>query len=151
MEDFSYVTNSHPAYIESIYNDYLKNPGSVDPELQKFFEGFDFALLKGDGKAGKTAAANGNGTTLMPAELQAEINVFELIRCYRKRGHLIATTNPIRPRKDRKAYLDLASFNLGEADMDTRFYAGKYIGLPNGTLREIYTKLVKIYASTLFM
>ena len=44
MKDFSYITNSHPAYIENLYRDFLKNPESVDPEMRKFFEGFDFAF-----------------------------------------------------------------------------------------------------------
>ena len=47
MKDFSYITQSHPAYIESLYNDFLKDPQSVDPEYRKFFEGFDFALSSG--------------------------------------------------------------------------------------------------------
>ena len=44
MKDFSYVMSSHPSYIESLYNDYAKDPSAVDPELRKFFEGFDFAI-----------------------------------------------------------------------------------------------------------
>jgi 2-oxoglutarate dehydrogenase E1 component len=158
MEDFSYVTQSHPAYIESIYNDYLKNPEEIDPELKKFFEGFDFAISKNGGSLasytdGQTSAASVSpmggheGTAPIPATLRAELSVFELIRCYRKRGHLIATTNPIRPRKNRKPYLDLASFGLSDADLDTEFYVGKFIGLGKAKLRDILAKLKKIYAS----
>ena len=44
MKDFSYITSAHPAYIESLYADFLKNQDSVDPDLKKFFEGFDFAM-----------------------------------------------------------------------------------------------------------
>src|SRR5438128_6417109 len=44
MKDFSYITQSHPAYIENLYKDFVQNPESVDPEYRKFFEGFDFAL-----------------------------------------------------------------------------------------------------------
>jgi 2-oxoglutarate dehydrogenase E1 component len=47
MKDFSYITNSHPAYIESLYKDFVKDPASVDQDLQKFFEGFDFAVSSG--------------------------------------------------------------------------------------------------------
>lgn len=163
MEDFSYVTHSHPAYIESIYNDYLKQPSSVDPELKKFFEGFDFAIDKNGGSVAtadfdegkETSLANvspwsGNeegGSFAMPEKLREELSVFELIRCYRKRGHLIATTNPIRPRLDRKPHLDLSDFGLGEADLDKEYYAGKFIGLGKAKLRDIVAKLKKIYAS----
>jgi 2-oxoglutarate dehydrogenase E1 component len=44
MKDFSYITNSSPAFIENLYQDYLKDPNSIDPDLKKFFEGFDFAI-----------------------------------------------------------------------------------------------------------
>ena len=44
MKDFSYITNSSPAYIESLYQDFIKDPESVDVEYRKFFEGFDFAV-----------------------------------------------------------------------------------------------------------
>lgn len=54
MKDFSYITNSHPAYIEELYQGFLKDPGSVDPEFRKFFEGFDFA------QAVKPVAVNGS-------------------------------------------------------------------------------------------
>ena len=46
MKDFSYITSSSPAFIESLYQDFVKDPASVDPELRKFFEGFDFAVDK---------------------------------------------------------------------------------------------------------
>ncbi len=57
MKDFSYITNSSPEFIESLYKDYLKDPESVDPELKKFFEGFDFALST-------VASTNGNGSAV---------------------------------------------------------------------------------------
>ena len=60
MKDFSYITNSHPAFIEGLYEDFSKDPNSVDPEFCKFFEGFDFAI--GNGKAAN-GASNGQATT----------------------------------------------------------------------------------------
>ena len=44
MKDFQYITNSHPGYIEGLYNDFVKDPTSVDVDMRKFFEGFDFAV-----------------------------------------------------------------------------------------------------------
>jgi 2-oxoglutarate dehydrogenase E1 component len=37
MKDFSFVTNSHPGFVEELYKDFVNNPTSVDPELKKFF------------------------------------------------------------------------------------------------------------------
>ena len=39
-----YFTNSNQEYIESLYNNYLENPGSIDKQWQKFFEGFEFGV-----------------------------------------------------------------------------------------------------------
>ena len=47
MKDFQYITNAHPSYIEGLYQDFVKDPNSVEPEMKKFFEGFDFALSSG--------------------------------------------------------------------------------------------------------
>ena len=45
MKDFSYITNSSPAFIENMYLEFVKDPNSVDPELKKFFEDYDKAEL----------------------------------------------------------------------------------------------------------
>lgn len=140
MKDFSYVTGPTPAYIESLYQEFANDSTTVDPEWKKFFEGFDFAVNNG-------LATSDNGKTPVTAgQAEKEIGVFELIRAYRKRGHLVATTNPIRARKDRKAHLEIERFNLSQADMESSFFAGKFIGLPNGKLKDIVAKLKKLYA-----
>src|SRR5919202_821849 len=129
MKDFSYITNSHPAYIENIYNDYLANPESVDPEMRKFFEGFDFAMSKGAASNG--TATNGvavNGKQLDVQTLQKELSVYQVIQAYRRKGHLVAKTNPIRERKDRRANLQLSFFGLDDADLNTKFEAGRFLG-----------------------
>src|SRR5690242_9707774 len=120
MKDFSYVTSSHPAYIESLYNDYTKDPSAVDPEWEKFFEGFDFAVTKVNGNGSHIATAGGKDIAAVSNEtLAKEFGVFKMIRAYRKRAHLIADTNPIRQRKDRRPELDLKYFDLDETDLNT--------------------------------
>src|SRR5438067_2873629 len=62
MKDFSYITSSDPAFIESLYKDFTKDPNSVDPEFKKFFEGFDFAVSNGtNGKAATLTAPAAEG------------------------------------------------------------------------------------------
>src|SRR5690606_40615125 len=41
--------------------------------------------------------------------------------------------------------LDLEYFGLSDADLGTRFVAGKFIGLPGATLKEILEKLQRVY------
>ncbi|MFX1703856.1 2-oxoglutarate dehydrogenase E1 component [Chitinophaga sp. CC14] len=150
MKDFSFVTNSHPAYIESLYQDFRKDPNSVDPDWVKFFEGFDFAVSNVNGKAATSAPVAGGSTSLPVSDdqLAKELGVYRLIQAYRKKGHLIAKTNPIRERKDRKANLDLASFGLGDADLKTEFYAGTTIGVGKASLEKIVAYLQQIYAGS---
>ncbi|HEU0228575.1 MAG TPA: 2-oxoglutarate dehydrogenase E1 component [Arachidicoccus soli] len=144
MKDFSYITNSHPAYIEELYADFVKDPADIDPEFRKFFEGFDFAVAN-EKSAGTIQTSNTNFDANM---LSKELNVYNLISAYRQKGHLIAKTNPIRPRKDRHANLGLKYFNLSDADLNTNFQVGQHIGLPNGTLKQIIEKLEGIYCSS---
>ncbi|WPV67261.1 2-oxoglutarate dehydrogenase E1 component [Chitinophaga sp. LS1] len=141
MKDFSFVTNSHPAYIESLYQDYRKDPGAVDPEWGKFFEGFDFAVNNVNGKA------PGAGAPVSSDQLTKELNVYRLIQAYRKKGHLISKTNPIRERKDRQANLDISFFGLSDADLKTEFYIGQELGLGKTSLENIVSRLKQVYTS----
>lgn len=139
MKDFSYITNSHPAYIESLYNDFIKDPSFVDPDLKKFFEGFDFAIAQG--------TTYSTSSQSVATDWMKEVKVYRLILGYRNKGHLLAKTNPIRTRKDRGANLDLNFFGLSESDLNTVYQAGNLIGLGATTLKNILAHLENCYAS----
>ena len=70
MKDFSYITNSSPAFIENLYREYLQNPENVDPELKKFFEGFDFAI------SSNSINPNGNGKAVAHPDELDKIRLF---------------------------------------------------------------------------
>ena len=149
MKDFSYITNSHPAFIEETYKAFVQDPSSVDPDLKKFFEGFDFAVSNGHvGTGAPESAATSSPTNSAGIDWQKEINVYRLILGYRNRGHLLALTNPIRPRKDRQANLDLSYFGLSDSDLSQTFQAGKFVGLGATTLKNILTHLQTCYTSS---
>jgi 2-oxoglutarate dehydrogenase E1 component len=162
MKDFSYITNAHPQFIEGLYQDYTKDPNSVDPEFKKFFEGFDFAIGNGKNGTNGTAIAPTNGissngissngaasaaATADSLDWMREIRAYRMILGYRNKGHLLAKTNPIRPRKDRGANIEIGFYGFTEADFDKEFQAGKMLGLGTTTLRNIYDHLEKCYAS----
>ena len=147
MESYSYISNAHPAYIEALYNDYKQNTQSVDTAWQKFFEGFDYATIGTNGTSSTSKTTRPQ--TLDSQTLLDELKVFNLVRAYRHKGHLEATTNPIKKRKDRKARLQLADFGLTEADLDRQFYAGNQIGLGHTSLRHIVAKLRQIYCGSI--
>jgi 2-oxoglutarate dehydrogenase E1 component len=154
MKDFSYITNSSPAFIEGMYQDYMKDPVSVDPEFRKFFEGFDFAI--NTVKTPVYSTTNGSNAARVPqaepgtaatANWMKEIQVYRMILGYRNKGHLIAKTNPIRERKDRGANLDASFFGFTNEDLDKTFQAGALLGLENATLRKIIDHLQNVYAN----
>lgn len=154
MKDFQYITSQHPAFVENLYRDFLKDPESVDPEFRKFFEGFDFAVSimpatkNGNGKAVVEAApAVKSEAQVISIDWQRELNVYRMILGYRNKGHLIAKTNPIRKRKNRGANLTLDFFGFTEADLDQTFQAGNLLGLGVTTLRNIIAHLEKCYAA----
>ena len=146
MKDFSYITQSHPSFIENQYQDFIKDPATIDPDLRKFFEGFDFAVNYYNGN-GSVTASNGAAATAVDIDWMREIRVYRMILGYRNKGHLIAKTNPIRERRDRNANLDLGFFGLSEADLNTVFQAGQLIGLGAVPLKDIIAHLQKTYAN----
>lgn len=147
MKDFQYITGSHPSYIENLYNDFVKDPASVDAEMRKFFEGFDFAVGSGLQPTNGAAVKASPGVAVSGSQLDKEFAVYQLIQAYRKKGHLIADTNPIRKRKDRHANLELSYFGLSDADMDTEFEAGRFLNIGKSSLKNILSLLQKSYAS----
>ncbi|MGZ8559177.1 MAG: 2-oxoglutarate dehydrogenase E1 subunit family protein, partial [Chitinophagaceae bacterium] len=64
MKDFSYITSSSPAFIENMYLEFVKDPNSVDPDMKKFFEGFDFAVAN---ETSAISGANGKPATQVAA------------------------------------------------------------------------------------
>ena len=145
MKDFSYITGSSPEFVEKLYHDFVKNPGSIDPEFRKFFEGFEFALSIGaiNGQS-KTGNAPVHKLADLP-QLTKEFAVYNLILAYRKKGHLAADTNPIRPRRDRGANLDLSYFGLDETDLTNEFEAASFARLKKTTLQHLIVHLKKCY------
>lgn len=131
MDSYSFLSNATPEYIENLYRQFKSNPVSVDPEFKKFFEGFDFATLNYNGKKSTVSSD--------------ELKVYRLIDAYRRKGHLIATTNPLRPRKNRRAELELSFFGLQESDLEKKFSIGSEIGLADATLSQIIERLKSIY------
>lgn len=141
--DLSVISNAHPNFIDAQYKSYLQDKNSVEKEWQTFFAGFDLAYKYGKSE-GTTEAVN-TDTITSPKEFK----VLKLIAGYRNKGHLLAHTNPLKPRKDRHAELNLDFFGLDESDLDLEFYAGNEIGIGKASLRTILERLKKVYCRTI--
>ncbi|WP_159466636.1 2-oxoglutarate dehydrogenase E1 component [Dyadobacter sp. 3J3] len=154
MDKYTYIANSDAAYIEELYNSYKQDPTSVDEGWQKFFEGFDFyQKFPANGNGHANGATNGKATAtpgkVDASQIRKEMEVVHLIRGYRSRGHLLATTNPIQKRKDRQPQLELSDFSLGPEDLDSVFEAGTEVFGRPATLREIVDSLKTIYTGNI--
>ena len=141
MDPFSYVANADTQVIADLYDAYKQDPNSVDSSWRDFFKGFDFS------QTWLTDAPVGNAAD--SAHVQKEMAVISLIKAFRSRGHLLSKTNPVRERKDRQPRLGLADYALSDADLDTVFQAGVFLGIGPATLRQIQEALHKIYAGTI--
>lgn len=140
--DYSFISNAHPAYIENMYAAYKADSDQVADGWKEFFQGFDYALKNGAAEGGEFAGENNGLST-------KEFAVHALIQAYRQRGHLSSTTNPIRERKFRFPSLDLAYFGLSQEDLDTPFFIGQELGLPNAKLSAIIARLKTLYCGNI--
>jgi len=140
MDRLNYINSGNAAYIDSLYEEYKKDPESVDFGWQKFFEGFDF------GRDAQAPVAQNTGT---PEHFLKEINVLNMIDGYRTRGHLFTKTNPVRERRKYFPGKELETFGLSDADMDTVFNAGVEVGLGPAKLRDIRQLLEDTYCQAI--
>lgn len=140
--DYSYVSSSDNAFIDSLYSDYKKNPDSVDNSWKQFFRGVEFGLANPE-------AAGDTGAAVQPGALTKEFKVYRLIQSYRSRGHLVSTTNPIRERVNRFPRLDIEDHGLTAADLEQPFAIGETLGLKNAKLKDIIAKLKSLYCGNI--
>ncbi|MCA0426791.1 MAG: 2-oxoglutarate dehydrogenase E1 component [Bacteroidetes bacterium] len=142
MDKFSYISNADVNVIDSMHQQWMANPESVDFGWQKFFEGFEFNQLKFPQK-GQSA------TTAVSDDTLKEINVLNLIHGYRSRGHLFTKTNPVRERRSYSPTLDIQNFGLSQADLDKTFNAGIELGLGPAKLKDIVSHLQQTYCQSI--
>lgn len=137
---FDWIANNDINSIETLYEQYSKNPESIDVSWHAFFKGFDFALSNFDEKVKTEDSAPIN---------QKEFQVVKLIQAYRQRGHLFTATNPVRNRRKYFPTLDIENFGLTEQDLNTEFEAGHNIGLGKASLKTILDHLKATYCKSI--
>lgn len=140
MDKFSYTGNGDPVAIEGLYEQFLRDPKSVDESWQQFFEGIEFAGKYFPQKPG----SGGSGE-----EFPKEFKVVNLINTYRTRGHLFTKTNPVRQRRTWGPPISIEYFGLQASDLEQEFDAGKEIGIGKAKLKDIITHLEQIYCNTI--
>jgi len=166
----SYLSDGNDAYLEDLYEIYLKTPNALTPEWRSYFDELAksgvsasnaspdvshveirdyFAKLV---KQPASVISNMSATSNDPVHTQKQEKVIDLIAAYRRVGHLQATIDPLELYKGTvNPTLDLSYYGFTDADLNTVFDVGSFIGLQksSATLNEIYRSLRKIYCGTL--
>jgi 2-oxoglutarate dehydrogenase E1 component len=121
--------------IESAYAKWRHDPNSVDESWRLFFEGFELGL------ATPTATGGVDG--------RLQTGVVRLIDGYRDLGHFLAHLDPLSETKASYPLLELPEFDLEEADLDRPVGTHQFLGMGEGTLRELLAALQEIYCRTI--
>ena len=145
MDKYSFLNAAHTVYFSELYEQYQKDPDSMEPSWRAFFQGYDFGS--------ETYGLNGEivegVSTQVPEHVQKEFQVVKLIDGYRTRGHLFTKTNPVRERRKYAPTLEIENFGLQSSDLDIVFNAGEILGIGPKTLREIRQHLEAIYCDSI--
>jgi 2-oxoglutarate dehydrogenase E1 component len=156
------LSGGNAAFIEDLYEQFLKDPKAVDPAWAAYFRG-----LK-DGANGEVAhtpirerlmarlqsapTRGGAGRAESGGASAKQGAVSRLIQVYANRGHLVANLDPLGLQERAKPYvLNLEYFGLSEADLDTEFFTGSRneVIRERSKLSDILADLKFIYTDTI--
>jgi len=152
MDRFSFLNTAHIELIDSMYQQYLQSPDSIEPSWKSFFQGFDFALENYGESVQEVpqVVQTAINTGAVPEDILTEFKVINLIEAYRTRGHLFTKTNPVRKRREYSPTLDIENFGLTRADLGKKFDCATQVGMPApATLEEIIKRLEQIYCDSI--
>lgn len=164
MWDSSHIAGGNAAYVEEMYERYLRDPNSVDPQWCDFFEklppvngaGADvphstiqehFVLMARQRQTTRPIQAS----TVSSDHERKQVQVLRLISAFRIRGHQEAMIDPLDiMKREEFSDLTLSYHGLSEADLDTEFQSTTlFIGKEHATLREIVDALRATYCGSI--
>lgn len=156
--DASHLYSGNADFIEHLYENFLQNPQSVEPEWREYFEQMQQSegakdVAHGPVRQAFLQAAKSKAaprSTAMPAQNsvshQKQVSVLQLINAHRFRGHNQASLDPLEQHeRPHVPELELDYHGLGEQDMDTVFNTGSLVGPDEATLREILDTIRTTY------
>jgi 2-oxoglutarate dehydrogenase E1 component len=143
-------------YLDSLYEQYLRDPASVEPRWREYFDrlapGAANEPSHGKIRAEIAQRAKESRTAAVPAassgDSAKQAAVSRLIQIWNNRGHLVAHLDPLGlQQRPRPKVLDLEYFGLGPSDLDTEFFTGSRTdAIPQRLkLRDILAQLERIY------
>jgi 2-oxoglutarate dehydrogenase E1 component len=131
MKQPPFASRWNLAAIEPAYERWRSDPASVDESWRLFFEGFEL----------------GRGTD--GQQTRSQTDIVRLIDAYRDLGHFLAHLDPLSEPKKTYPLLELSEFGLSSADLNRTFDTHHFLGLSQGTLRELLAALRETYCRTI--
>jgi len=158
------LSAENSAYLEQLYQSFLKTPADLPAEWRDYFNALSPAggqgqtLVPSLDQEQACSLSPGAGVSNPPArdeELEYETRekqarVLQLINAYRFLGHLRARTNPLEEEpKTELRELTLAYYQLTDADLDASFNTGSLTAPASMTLARILEQLQKTYCGSI--
>jgi 2-oxoglutarate dehydrogenase E1 component len=154
------------AWVEGLYESYLRNPNSVESHWRNFFatlpringnvadvphsEIQDYFRRLTERSGGLQAAPIARPAGVGVEQERKQVKVLQLINAYRFRGHQNAYLDPLQRRPPPVIEdLDPRHHGFTDADMDTVFSTGSLYGPKEATLRDILGIVRQTYCGTL--
>jgi 2-oxoglutarate dehydrogenase E1 component len=138
MDAFDFVNRANADYIDRLYQQYQKEPRSVEDHWKAFFAGFEMGLDRT--AAGSAPVAAGGVETEW-----SQAGIFDLVHSYRELGHFVAKLDPLGHDRPNHPLLDLSNFCITTAFLDRPVSGGGFLGWTSGTLRDLVEKLRATY------
>ena len=141
-EKFSFANGSNANFIEAVYQQYLKDPDSVEESWQRFFDGYEFAENQMD-----KSHLSQEGVTAERVRLESKVEAY--ITLFRRSGHKYAKIDPLNQGIPEGKELSIEANGLGAVDDEDLFYPAN---LPVGDgikFREIKELLAKTYCGSI--
>ena len=149
-------------YIESLYEQFLADPSSIEPKWRDYFarlangsrtETAHGPIREALAKRAREVRSAAPAPAVAGADASAKQGaVSRLAQVYSNRGHLLADIDPLglmnRPIPE---VLELQHFGLSDADLDTEFYTGSRVdAIPKRMkLRDMLAQLRHIYCGAI--
>ena len=164
MQDYSALGADHATYLESLYEQFLTDPASVDARWRAYFTDLRAGVANevAHGPLRDELALRAKATRAISATPSATDDVLlakqgavsRLIQVYCNRGHLVANIDPLGLlERAEPEVLQPGYFGLTEADMEREFHIDPPLGatsLPKRMkLRDIIARLKDIYCGTI--
>jgi 2-oxoglutarate dehydrogenase E1 component len=158
MSEVKFPSVLNVPFVEGLYEEFQRDPGSVSHEWQEYFRALENGgpkppTIQGPGRGG---APEGLRSSMADRGRSDQIHAFgaqdrvdQLIRVYRMRGHIIANIDPLGRPRPTPPELDPGFYGLTEADLDREFSCETLYCDQPLTLRQILVRLHNTYCRSI--